>query len=252
MKSVCLKFSRTYPFIQLMINFILFLFIESVELCTGNDTTNGKSLLLITFDSGSDEYSNKTPAYFNFSAAHEQKFASPEKDGIFVFVKAVPNDPPNNCHTRALDHTPDDGMHGYMYYVRVFIANSQLFNFTLNNLCIGVRYEFSAYLGNVVKKEYNLMKPNIRFEVRMTTAGNPVLAEFSTGDIPEYDTMTWSKCGLSFIASTNSVVLLIISNFGAGSGNNIAIDDIELRISPIVHSGFCFAGQYIRYCLNKR
>jgi len=95
----------------------------------------------------------------------------PDNDGIFVFVNEIP-DSPLVCHMGALDPTPDDDIHGYMYYVRVAIKNSELFNSTLNKLCIGVRYEFFAYLGNVVKEEYNLMKPNIHFEVRMTTSGN--------------------------------------------------------------------------------
>jgi hypothetical protein len=224
-----------------MINFILFVSIESVGLCSVNDTTNGQSLMLITFDSGGDQYSMKIPSSFNFSTTHRQTFKALIDGGMFAFVNTVPNNR-NVWHTGALDHTAMD-QDGYMFLVNVANGkDSQLFNSTVNGLCIGLRYEFSAYLANIVKRIYGFPKPNVRFEVRAQTVQKDIVAQTITGDIPEYNLMTWSKHGLSFIASSTSVTLLMISNVQADNGNDLAIDDIELRVCSTTYSGFCPSG----------
>jgi hypothetical protein len=97
------------------------------------------------------------------------------------------------------------------------------------------------------------LNPNIRFEVRTATNENQLLAQFSTDDISEYDEVTWSKYGLSFNASSSSVVLLIVSNVeGIWRGNDLAIDDIELRVCSTDDSVFSPSGQCICYSLNIR
>ena len=82
--------------------------LASTGLCSNNSTTSGQSLLLITFGSGANEYSNKTPSSHNFSTTgHQQQYAIPANDGQFTFANKVPN--MNNLwHTGALDHTPND------------------------------------------------------------------------------------------------------------------------------------------------
>ncbi len=236
-----------------MINFIFCVPIESVGLCSINDTTDGKPLFSITFGSNSGQYSSEKPSSFGFSTSHQQQFASPIDEGMFGFVNLVPEKKHesfgniwlNGEKNKEWDHTEND-TGGYMYIVNVAGGNSKLFRSTVNYLCIGLRYEFSAHLANVLVKKWvdqgYLLKPNLRFEVRAATNENQLLAQFSTGDIPEYDEMTWSKHGLSFTASSTSVVLLMISNAGGGDGNDLAIDDIELRVFPTNHSGFCPPG----------
>jgi hypothetical protein len=204
---------------------------------------------LITFDSGPDEYSKNTPSTFNFNTTLQQTFNSLIYDGHFGFVNFVSknHDP---WHGGALDHTEND-VGGYMFFTNVDgNKDSQIFYSVVNNLCIGLSYEFSAYLANVNKKSENALEPSVRFEVRAPEVQSALLAQVVTGSIPECDNMTWSKHGLSFIASTTSVVLLMISNVKAGSGNDFAIDDIELRVCPTVQTGFCPSGWYIYYFLN--
>jgi hypothetical protein len=224
-----------------VISFVFFISIESVGLCSNNDITNSKPLLLITFGSGSDQYSTKTPSSFNFSTNPQQRFESPIEDGWFGFVNIVPNYN-DNWHVGALDHTPNDGNNGYMYFVNVAGNNSLIFNFTINDLCIGLAYEFYAYVANVATKQSNLFRPDILFQVRTATVENCLLAQLITGNIPDYDNMTWSKHSLSFIAASRSVVLLIISNSRENWGNDLAIDDIELRVCSTNYSGFCPPG----------
>jgi hypothetical protein len=195
---------------------------------------------LITFGFGSAQYSTNTPATFNFTTTHEQNFGSRIENDHFGFVNAVP-DYLGNWHTGAKDHTEND-TGGYMYLVNVGTQYYPFFRFRADNLCIGQRYEFSAYLANVVKPNPSVTNPNIRFEVRTATT-NDVLVQNSTGDIPLNSQMTWSKHGLSFVASNSSIDLLMLSNVGATiHGNNIAIDDIELRVCSVTHSGICPPG----------
>ncbi len=236
-----------------MINFIFSIPIESVGLCSTNDTTDGKPLFSITFGSNSGQYSSEKPSSFGFNTSHQQKFASPIDEGMFGFVNLVPEKEMNGFidmwlngkEKKGWDHTEND-TDGYMYIVNVAGGNSELFRRTVNYLCIGLRYELSVYLANLIRKSINfffpVLKPSIRIEVRNTTNENQLLAQFSTGDIPEYDEMTWSKHGLSFNASSSSVVLLMISNVGGGDGNDVAIDDIELRVSSTNDCGLCPSG----------
>ena len=167
--------------------------------------------------------------------------------GNFGFM----NDPHSRAdmwHGSGLDHTQNDGT-GYMYIANLGKSDSEMFRYKIDNLCIGVMYEFSAYLTNIVSPgsyTENWDKPNFRFEVRTATVENQLLADSTTGEIPTYETMTWSKYGVSFIASHSSIVLLMIATAGVRSdGNDVAIDDIELRVCSDTHSGICFPGECI-------
>jgi hypothetical protein len=228
----------------MILNIVLFLSIESVGLCSENGTTNGQSLMLITFGSGPDLYSNQTPSTLNFSTTHQQTFQSLTNDGMFGFVNAVPIYF-SSWHTGATDHTTKD-QNGYMFLVNVANGkDSELFNSSVNGLCIGLRYEFSAFLANVVVESFATMllpKPNIRFEVRASTVQNDLLAKPITVEISRYSSMTWAKYGVLFIASSSSVTLLMISHVPGVLGNSLAIDDIELRVCSTGHSGFCPPG----------
>ncbi len=223
------------------IDIILFISIESVDVCSENGITNNKPVLSITFGSGTDEYSTEIPASFNFSTANEQRFKPNIEDGMFGFVNLVPN-PYAVWHGGALDHTAND-VGGYMFFINVGDqANRQLFRSVVINLCIGLRYEFSAYLTNVDKIQANRSEPNVRFEVRASTSTKRSLAQLITGDIPQYDNLTWFKYSLPFIAATSSVELLMVSHVGGKTGNDLAIDDIELSVYSTAHCSYCCPG----------
>jgi hypothetical protein len=228
--------------IEMAINIILFISIESVDVCSENSTTNNKPILSITFgSSNTSEYSRETPDSFNFSTANEQKFEPEIADGKFGFVNKVPDSYPV-WHVGALDHTPND-VGGYMFLINVGEKpDTQLFRSIVNNLSIGLRYEFSAYLTNVDKKRDNRAEPNVRFEVRANTSTNRSLAQLITGDIPQYGNLTWFKYSLPFIAANSSVELLMFSHVGGKTGNDLAIDDIELSVYSTAHCVYCCPG----------
>jgi hypothetical protein len=130
-------------------------------------------------------------------------------------------------HPGATDHTGDAG--GYMFLVNANYQPDQLYNGTVTGLTVGNHYQFSVWMANLVDPVHNILKPDVLVQVRSPSAGNALLAQVDSGPIPEYSTMTWMQYGLSFIAPTNSVILLMNSNAPGGMGNDFGLDDIQLR-----------------------
>lgn len=192
-----------------------------------NHTFDQDSIFLITFDAGSELCSNKTPAYFNFSTTYQQHVTKDciPQGGFFSFSNSIPQHA-NVWHNESLDHTEND-TNGYMYLVNVGAAKNIIFSYNVTNLC-NTCYEFSAYMANIFKPS-NSTKPNVRFEVRSADDENVLLAQNSTGNISEYPIMNWHKYSVIFNASVSSVTLLLISNVKNDFGNDLVIDDIELK-----------------------
>lgn len=117
----------------------------------------------------------------------------------------------------------------------------EVFRIQIDNLVLGKRYEFSGYVANVVNSGTNLIRPNIRFEVRTASPDETLLASVTSGDIDEYDTLTWNQYGMSFYTPSTSVVLLMISDAPGGNGNDFVVDDITIRTCASPTSGTCGA-----------
>ena len=218
-----------------------FRYTDSSGLCPAGDTANSKLVTSITFGVGTDKYSSALPASFGFATTYNQLNAGPLTDDHFSFVNEVPADY-GVWLGGALDHTQGTdagGSKGYMMLVGADATPGEIFRFSVHNLCLGARYEFAAYVANVVKKGSNLIKPNIRFEVRTGTIDNTLIASVASGDMDEYDTLTWNQYGMSFYTPTTSIVLLMISNSGGGGGNDFVVDDITLRTCASAASGTC-------------
>ncbi|CAF4217114.1 unnamed protein product [Adineta steineri] len=151
---------------------------------------------------------------------HIQSLGTTINVNEFAFVNGVPSFG-NTWHNGTSDHTENDD-HG--------------------GLCVGQRYEFSAYLANVNKIDTKPVKPNVRFQVQaLGIQARPPLYK-DTDDIPECNHMNWLKYCLSFNASSSIVGLSMTSNAESDDGNNIAIDDIKLRLCPNQNCGPCQAG----------
>ena len=160
------------------------------------------------------------------------------EDGQYAFVNEIYDHYNNAWHTGAKDHTGDQG--GYMFLVNAGFEPGIFYNGTVNSLCVGLRYEFSVYLANLCQPSTRL-DPSVRFQVR-SGDGGALLTQLDTGFVPKDTTLTWRKYGLSFIATSGSANLLIISNTPGGNGNDIVIDDIELRVCTLnIGDGICRA-----------
>lgn len=215
--------------------------LESCGLCSPDDTTNSQSIYSLTFGAGIDQYSSATTSSFGFSTTYNQQTSGPLGDNAFAFVNSVPGDY-IAWNAGALDHTPDDatdGTNGYMMLIAASAIPGEVFRAQIDNLVLGKRYEFSAYVANVVNRGNNLIRPNIRFEVRTASGDDILLASVSSGDIDEYDTLTWNQYGMSFYTPSTSVVLLMISDAPGGDGNDFVVDDITIRTCASPTSGMC-------------
>ncbi|CAF0849435.1 unnamed protein product [Adineta steineri] len=117
-------------------------------------------------------------------------------------------------------------------------SNHSLLNSTINGLCIGLFYEFSAYLANAVET-HQITKRKVRIEARKTTDPKDLLANVTMDLIQRNYSMPWEKHSLSFNASATSVLLSMIALDNGESGSCVAIDDIELRVCPTTYSDSC-------------
>jgi gliding motility-associated-like protein len=135
-------------------------------------------------------------------------------------------------HT-AEDHTPNDS-DGYMLLFDATDEPGEFFNRTLDGLCPGTRYEFKLWVTNVVVPaacDFSSIEPDIRLEIIDPVTGN-VLGSTETGPLPTTENLIWVPAGLTFTLpdGVGSVQLLLINNAPGGCGNDLAIDDISLRI----------------------
>ncbi|CAM4971981.1 unnamed protein product [Rotaria socialis] len=201
---------------------------KKTGLCTDGDSTNSQSILLITFGSGNQKYSNKTAEELNFTTSYTQSFEDQITSDKFALVNKVPV--ANEWHSGASDYTTDD-TDGYMFLVNVGKEDKCIFKYEVHNLCVGLRYEFSAYLANVMKEEHYDGKINIKFRVKETPESKKSkIVEKKTDDISAYENMTWEKYGLSFVAQTGAAELFLDSKHEGKKNYYLAVDDIKLRI----------------------
>jgi len=205
---------------------IFFLSLESAGLCNTTGSFVETPILTITFGAGSAQYSSAKPSAFNFSTTLLQQFAPVTNDGQFSFINSVHDDFSGAWHTGATDHTGNPG--GYMFLVNADYTPDQFYNGTVNNLIPGQRYEFSVYVANLLVPPGIL--PNILFQVLTPPPQNTILAQTTTGNVPQFATLTWLKYGVSFTATSSSVTLLMISNAPGGYGNDLVIDDISFSL----------------------
>ncbi|CAF1208066.1 unnamed protein product [Didymodactylos carnosus] len=189
-------------------------------LCTG---VLGVPVLLQTFGSSVAQYNNATPASFNFTTTYKQVNKPVTNDGMFSIVNQVHDD--FGTWFTPYDHTTGNGT-GDMLLVNANFLPGEVFRTTVDNLSIGLIYEFSAFLGNLNKIQYNNILPNITFTIM--TPANVTVASVSTGSIPETAVFAWVKYGMSFKATTASVTLLMTTVAVGGDGDDFVADDITL------------------------
>ena len=147
------------------------------------------------------------------------------------------------------DHTyPDDKTRGYLLEIDGLGGRAPFYSTVINDLCPASRLTFSAYVANVNKASNYIdgvharIYPRLRFELTDAETGD-FLADHSTGDIP-YDpdlpvntdfwySSKWYLHGLNFTVpdGVSSIRLTIYNDVAQnGSGNDFALDDIEIRI----------------------
>ena len=140
------------------------------------------------------------------------------------------NSVPNiySWHSGATDHTVSD-INGYMLLFNLAGPVAPFYTQTFSYLCVGQRYEFSLYLANLVQQSANYVNPNIRLEVRSTSNQTDLIALWNVSEIIDENSLTWIHHGISFVTPISSVDILLITQVSSGWGNDLVIDDIQLR-----------------------
>ena len=147
------------------------------------------------------------------------------------------------------DHTyPDDRTRGYLLEIDGRGDNAAFYKTTIFHLCEGIELTFSAYVANVmtwgqyVGSPGRYAYPRLLFKLT-NPEDNTELATYDTGDIPfdsafinDYncwkESSKWNLVGMNFVVpvGVEAIQLSIYNNATGYTGNDFAIDDIEIHL----------------------
>ncbi len=148
-------------------------------------------------------------------------------DGQYTIANSTSNCWGGNWHT-ITDHTGNTN--GYFMLVNASYQPSDFYVQTVNGLCNGTTYEFSAWILNMIKNLNDRgILPNITFSIEKTDG--TVLQSYNSGNIPLANPALWRKYGFYFTTppGVSSVVIRMRNNAPGGGGNDLALDDITFR-----------------------
>ena len=151
-------------------------------------------------------------------------------------------------------HLQDDHTHfgdmtrGYLLEIDGAGDHAAFYSTTIDGLCEGAKLTFSAYVANVmtwgmyVGSPGRYSYPRLKFVLTNPDTGAE-LATYDTGDIPYDDSYTgdntcwkqsaeWHLVGMNFTVPSglDQIQLTIYNNATGTTGNDFAIDDIEIRL----------------------
>ena len=145
----------------------------------------------------------------------------------------------NAWHTVAEDHTPNDRQ-GNMLIVNASNETGAFYQQPLASLCANTRYEFSVW-------GLNLLRPGIcsaptlpNLIIRIETEAGRVLQTIDFGQLNLTPSPTWTRFSTLFTAPAvaEPVIVKLINNQEAGGcGNDLALDDIQLKPCESCPSG---------------
>jgi hypothetical protein len=148
--------------------------------------------------------------------------------GQYALLKYTP---PQNWAYKFGDHTTplDDGT-GYFLTFDATTATGEFYNLEISDLCPESTLTFSAWLMNINPAGFNGILPNVEFRVENN---GTLLSSFSTGNIVRQSSATWLNYSFQFTVPSGVTALKVrmMNNVQSanGEGNDIAIDDIEVR-----------------------
>ena len=146
------------------------------------------------------------------------------------------------------DHTyHNDYTRGYLLEVDG-IGGKDAFYTTTFPVCHELDLTFSAYVANVLEPGHNFARPKVRFLIQDELTGSTIWEQSSgpiepaPADYQQYGITTtmsapWHLVGASFHVpeGVSLIRLSIFNDENAASGNDFAMDDIEIRLcNPVV------------------
>ena len=194
--------------------------------CNGS---SGAPIFFENFGSGLD-YGPPLPAGITNFTYVNSGFPNDGQYTLYHRTNLIPN---SQNWLFSLDHTPDNepnGLNGKCLIVNASSSPGQFYNRTVTGLCSNTRFEFSAWVLNVLNATTNGLPINVTFEIWDAT-DTVLLQSGATGTIPNTFSPVWNQFGLVFTmpAGQTSVILKMRNNGIGGNGNDLAIDDIMFR-----------------------
>jgi gliding motility-associated-like protein len=124
------------------------------------------------------------------------------------------------------DHTGDPG--GYFMIVSAEAAPVTIYTRTIEGLCPGSNYEFSAWMANLDVSS-GLILPDETFAIQKTDG--TFIEIFDTKEIPVTNPVQWTKYAFDFTlpAGVSTIVVRLLNDYAPtnlSGGNNLAVDDI--------------------------
>lgn len=145
------------------------------------------------------------------------------------------------------DHTyPDDKTRGYMLEIDAMGGNDPFYQTTLTGLCEGAKLSFFAYVVNLTTagqynawRDRNYVHPKLSFVITNPQTGIEiarVTTDTLSHDWTNYpkswrESANWQPVGMNFTVPVgmNELHLSIYNSTDGGTGNDFAMDDIEVR-----------------------
>ncbi|MCQ6960167.1 gliding motility-associated C-terminal domain-containing protein [Mucilaginibacter aquariorum] len=195
---------------------------------------------VFTFDFGS----GNTPQFPITSYTYVA--GSCPEDGSYSLSKTETGCHDDTWHRVLKDHTGNDG---YMMVVNAdtakgkefFSKQSTIEGTNVGVLCENTKYEFSAYILNLIKAGQNgFIEPRISF-IFETLGGERIGFPYTVDVHATSDPNGWLKYA-TYITTPHgetAVVVKMVNDAPGGNGNDLLLDDIAFRpYGPIVQAGF--------------
>lgn len=153
-------------------------------------------------------------------------------DGSYTVADAVDG----NCfltlwHDVPEDHTPNDAR-GNMMIVNGSNRPVELYTLPPISLCSGTTYELSVWAINLLEPRICSAPLLPELAISVETASGQVLQSISISPIPQAVTPSWQRYATLFTApeTTEAIVVKLINlQSTEGCGNDMALDDIQLK-----------------------
>lgn len=209
------------------------------------DGSLGDPIVKFTFGAGN----NYGPPLGSDFTGFEYIQACPE-DGQYTIVNTTNinvNNGFGNCHPegwQVVTHDHTGTPNGYMMLINASRDASKFFTYKIPDgvLCPNTKYEFSAYILNLIFQAHGgpgISRPDIVFSI---TQADGTKFTYDTSDIPEsVSADDWRKYSMPFRTSVGNtaITLEMINQSPGGPGNDLLLDDIEFRpCGPTMPVGF--------------
>jgi gliding motility-associated-like protein len=238
--------SHLHKKIILFISILIFINSPAVysQTCTGS---LGDPIVNITFGQGANPGAPLSTSVPGASTSYQ--YVTPTGnppsnivlDGDYAIINGVPSNP---GWLQGGDHTNNGN--GYLAFFNAAPNPGDFYHQTISGLCPGTTYEFAAWILNAINTDVisGAVPPNVTFKIFDPVDLVTPLITFSTGDIPESNTIIWRRYSTLFTtpAGINDVLLTLSNNNIGGTvfeGNDLAIDDITFRAcGPLTNASF--------------